>query len=175
MNIIFKNPDEIIPYKKNPRKNDGAIDAVANSIQEFGFRVPVIIDEAGVIVAGHTRVKAAKKLGLSKVPCLVADDLDDQQIKAFRLTDNKVSEIAQWDFLALGEELQQITKIDMEPFGFSDQEITDEDLEGLMADGVSASSKPVHRVTVNLSSQEETKNVADLLRQNGYDPVVKNT
>lgn len=118
MDIIDMKINEIVPYEHNPRKNDNAVNAVANSIKEFGFKVPIIIDKDNVIVAGHTRYKAAKKLGIDSVPCIKADDLNEQQIKAFRLADNKVGEIADWDFDLLGEELDGIFDIDMSDFGF---------------------------------------------------------
>ena len=118
MQIVEKKIEEIKPYEKDPRKNDGAVDAVANSIEQFGFRVPVVIDKGGVIVCGHTRYKAAKKLGLKAVPCIIADDLSDEQIKAYRLADNKVAELAEWDIDLLGEELDGIFDIDMSDFGF---------------------------------------------------------
>lgn len=108
---------EIHPYEKNPRNNKPAIDAVAASIKEFGFKVPIIIDKDNIIVAGHTRYAAAKKLGMDVVPCIRANDLNEEQIKAFRLADNKVSELAEWDFKLLGEELEGLT-MDMEQFGF---------------------------------------------------------
>lgn len=113
---------DIIPYENNPRKNEDAVDAVAASIKEFGFRVPIVVDKENVIVAGHTRLKAAEKLGLEEVPTTVADDLTDEQIKAFRLADNKTAELAGWDFEALDIELFDIDKIDMEQFGFVDDE-----------------------------------------------------
>ena len=116
MDILTLSLKEI-PYEKNPRNNKPAIDAVAASIKEFGFKVPIIIDKDNIIVAGHTRYAAAKKLGLTEVPCIKADDLNDEQIKAFRLADNKVSELAEWDFDLLNEELGSIT-MDMEQFGF---------------------------------------------------------
>lgn len=116
--------DEIIPYVNNPRINDNAVDFVAASIKEFGFKVPIVIDKDNVVVAGHTRLKAAKKLGLESVPCLKADDLTDQQIKAFRLADNKVSEYAVWDLEKLDVELESID-LDMVDFGF-DSELSDE-------------------------------------------------
>ena len=117
MDILNLGLEEIKPYEKNPRNNDNAVDAVAASIREFGFKVPIIIDKDNIIVAGHTRYKAAKKLGLKTVPCIKADDLTDEQVKAFRLADNKVSEQAEWDFDLLNEELETIT-MDMEQFGF---------------------------------------------------------
>lgn len=118
MQIIEKNITEITPYEKNPRKNDEAVEYVANSIKEFGFKVPIVIDKNGVIVAGHTRYKAAQELGLEKLPCIIADDLTEEQVKAFRLSDNKVGELAKWDFDLLGEELDGIFDIDMSDFGF---------------------------------------------------------
>ena len=113
MNITQKTLDELIPYENNPRDNDDAVDYVAESIKEFGFKVPIIIDKNNVIVAGHTRYKASKKLGINEVPCLVADDLTEEQIKAFRLADNKVAEIATWDFEKLDLELSALD-MDME-------------------------------------------------------------
>ena len=128
MNIILKKIDELTPYEHNPRHNEGAIDAVAASIKNFGFKVPIVIDKDGVIVAGHTRLAAAKKLELEEVPCIVADDLNDEQIKAFRLADNKTAELAEWDPELLQIELSDIESIDMSEFGFdlSEQE---EDLQ----------------------------------------------
>ena len=118
MQIIEKSLADIKPYEKNPRKNDNAVDEVANSISSFGFKVPIVIDKDNVIVCGHTRYKASKKLGLEVVPCVIADDLTEEQIKAYRLADNKVSELAEWDIDLLGEELEDIFNIDMSDFGF---------------------------------------------------------
>lgn len=122
MEIINKKVSELIPYKNNPRINDNAVDAVAASIKEFGFQVPLVIDTNNVIVAGHTRYKAALQLGLDEVPCKLADELTPVQIKAFRLADNKVAELATWDedlkFLELSE-LEPLG-IDMLQFGFDD-------------------------------------------------------
>ena len=121
MEIVDKKVSELIPYENNPRKNDKAVPAVAKSIQEFGFKVPIVIDKNNIIVNGHTRLKAAKKLGLETVPCIVADDLTPEQIRAFRLADNKVGEIATWDDDKLEEELTELTGIiDMQDFGFED-------------------------------------------------------
>lgn len=118
MEIINKKLTELIPYKNNPRKNDEAVKYVANSIRDFGFKVPIVIDKNNVIVAGHTRYKASQQLGLKEVPCIVADDLTEDQIKAFRLADNKVSEKAEWDIDLLDTELDNILNIDMGEFGF---------------------------------------------------------
>lgn len=127
--------NEIIPYENNPRNNDAAVDAVANSIENFGFKVPIIIDHDNVIVAGHTRHKAAQKLGLEEVPCIRADDLTDEQVKAFRVADNKTAELADWDLEKLNAELAKLEGIDMEQFGFDlsefepEHEIEDDDFD----------------------------------------------
>lgn len=120
MDIVEMKITDIIPYENNPRRNDEAVDKVALSISSFGFKVPIIVDKNNVIVAGHTRLKAAEKLGLTTVPTIRADDLTDDQIKAFRLADNKVSEFAEWDFEALEKELDSI-EMDMSLFGFEDE------------------------------------------------------
>ena len=97
MQIITKNISELQPYGNNPRINDKAIELVANSIKEFGFKVPIIIDKDNVIVAGHTRYNACQVLGITEMPCIVADDLTEKQVKAFRIADNKVSDYSIWD------------------------------------------------------------------------------
>ena len=117
MEIIYKKLDEIRPYANNPRNNDNAVDAVAASIEEFGFKQPIVIDTDNEIIAGHTRLKAAKKLGYEDVPCILADDLTPEQVKAYRLADNKVAELASWDFEILESELLDIEDIDMDMFG----------------------------------------------------------
>lgn len=135
MNVIEKKISDIKPYEKNPRKNDDAVPYVAESIKQFGFKVPIVIDKDGIIVAGHTRYKAAKKLKLSTVPCVVADDLTDEQIRAYRLADNKVAEQAEWDFSLLDAELSDIYDIDMTDFSFEfdnepgADELTDESVQ----------------------------------------------
>ena len=111
---------DLKPYEKNPRMNENAVPYVANSIKEFGFKVPIIVDKKNVIVAGHTRYKAAMQLGMDTVPCIVADDLTPQQIKAFRLADNKTAEKAEWDIGTLEDELAAIIDMDMSIFGFED-------------------------------------------------------
>lgn len=120
MNIIDLKLKDLKPYENNPRRNDNAVEYVENSIKQFGFKVPLVIDKDNVIVCGHTRYKAAKKLKIESVPCVIADDLTEEQIKAFRLADNKVGELAEWDFDLLGDELDGIFDIDMSEFGFAD-------------------------------------------------------
>lgn len=128
MEIIEKRVNDLIPYERNPRNNDMAVDAVASSIREFGFKVPIVIDKDGVIIAGHTRLKAAKQLELETVPCIIADDLSEEQVKAFRLADNKVGEIATWDIDLLTTELEELD-IDMSEFGFNVDEIGQDEFE----------------------------------------------
>ncbi|HEM6243411.1 TPA: ParB N-terminal domain-containing protein [Streptococcus suis] len=129
MDIVQKQLDEIRPYASNPRNNEAAVDPVAESIQQFGFKVPIVVDKDGEIINGHTRYKAAKKLGLQTVPVIVADDLTQEQIKAFRLADNKTAEIADWDFELLMDELSEISNLDMTLFGFEEPEFALDDIE----------------------------------------------
>lgn len=120
MKIIETPIEQLKPYANNPRLNDNAVDAVAASIKEFGFKVPIVVDGENVIINGHTRLKAAHKLGLKQVPVIVADDLTPEQVKAFRLADNKTGELAEWDMDKLDIELGSIAEIDMAEFGFDD-------------------------------------------------------
>ena len=132
--IIYKSADELVPYENNPRDNTAAVDAVAASIKEFGFKNPIIIDSDNVIVAGHTRLKAAQKLKIQNVPCVVADDLTQEQVNAFRLADNKTAELAEWDLELLNSELELIDGIDMTEFGFEldlddEQEVVEDEFD----------------------------------------------
>ena len=134
LNVKMMPIGDVVPYEKNPRLNDQAVDAVASSIREFGFKVPIVVDSKGVVVSGHTRLKAAKKLGLAEVPVIVADDLDDTKIKAFRLADNKVAELAGWDESLLIKELEELDDLsyDMGQFDF---EFDLDDADGVGSDG----------------------------------------
>ena len=114
MKIVNLKTEQLIPYINNPRNNDDAVDKVAASIKEFGFKVPIVINKDNVIVTGHTRLKAAKKLGIEEVPCIIADDLTDAQIKAFRIADNKVAEYAEWNEDLLKVELEQLEEMDFD-------------------------------------------------------------
>lgn len=122
MEIVMRNTEDLQAYEYNPRNNDNAVDVVAESIKEFGFKVPIIIDREGTIIAGHTRLRAAKQLEIREVPCIVADDLTPEQIKAFRLADNKTAEFSEWDFDLLEKELAELTAfdVDMSAFGFDE-------------------------------------------------------
>lgn len=123
MNVEYWKTEDVKPYENNPRINDGAVEATANSIKEFGWKQPIVVDKEGVIIVGHTRLKAAKKLGMEEVPVLVAKDLTFEQADAYRLADNKTGEISEWDMDMLGDELSQIEDIDMTDFGFDDEDL----------------------------------------------------
>jgi len=115
MKVQWRDISTIIPYAQNPRVNSHAVDAVAASIREFGFQQPIVVDKDGVIIVGHTRYLAAIKLGLRKVPVLVALDLTPEQAKAYRIADNKTGELADWDEDRLAQELAELQGLDVEP------------------------------------------------------------
>ena len=125
INIVMKKVDEIVPYEKNPRFNDNAVDAVAASIKEFGFKVPIVIDKDNVVVAGHTRLRGAKKLGLTEVPCIIASDLTPEQVQAYRIADNKTGEIAEWNYDLLPVEIKELQEkdFDLSLLGFDADEL----------------------------------------------------
>ena len=180
MQIILKKINEVIPYERNPRKNEDAVEFVANSIKEFGFKVPIVIDKDGIIVAGHTRHKAALKLGIKEVPCIVADDLTDEQIKAYRLADNKVSEKAEWDYNLLDAELGEILEVDMGTFGFdipdfnedeygTDFELADGDREPIITMSITLSDNQAETLNEAISQMKQTdlyKNYEDEFNKN---------
>ena len=166
MKVYDINIDEIKPYAKNPRKNDDAVPYVKNSIEQFGFKVPIVIDTNSVIVAGHTRWKAAQELGMQKVPCIIADDLSAEQIKAFRLADNKVAEAAEWDFSLLGEEMGEIFDIDMEMFGFAADDITQDEPEPERED-LSENVEHTYEVIVECSDEEQQEAIFTRLQSEG--------
>lgn len=161
--------DRIKPYANNPRLNDGAVEAVANSIREFGFKVPIVVDAQNVVIAGHTRLKAAKKLKLKEVPVIVADDLSEDKVKAFRLADNKTGGLAEWDLDKLDQELEDIL-MDMEQFGFEDikSDLDNEytDRTGVIqyeptGEAVSLEDLTVEDKTAELREKIETSNVSE--------------
>lgn len=143
MRIINKLLTELTPYEHNPRLNERAVEAVENSIKEFGFRVPIIVDAEGVIICGHTRLMAAQRLGLSKVPVIVANDLTEEQVRAFRIADNRLGELAEWDEDKLTEEFLKLGgAIDLELFGFRAQDFrTEAELEDEFSGGNAPGAK----------------------------------
>ena len=153
MKIVNKNISDIKPYENNPRINVDSVDKVANSIKEFGYRVPIIIDKNNVIVAGHTRLLAAEKLGITEIPCIVADDLTEQQINAFRLVDNKTTEFSDWDYEKLKEELYALD-MDLSEYGF--EKISEEFQKNCRQMNITTIilSAPVHVAGLNLTGDE---------------------
>ena len=132
--IEYRDPADLIPYENNPRDNDASVPRVKASIQEFHFQSPILVDPDGVVIAGHTRLKAALELGLSEVPVVVVDDLTPEQVRAYRLADNKAGEASEWLDAMLAEELAMIEGIDMSEFGFDDGEVDFSNLEAMMGE-----------------------------------------
>lgn len=124
LEIVYFPVGDLIPYDKNPRKNDQAVPLVRASIEKFGFKVPIVVDENKVVVCGHTRLLAAKEIGMEEVPCIMASDLTPEQIRAFRLADNKVSEASEWDFDILKDEIADLPDFDFKDFGFTDDDLS---------------------------------------------------
>ena len=118
MDITYLKISQVVPYEHNPRINDEAVGMVAESIRQFGFNVPILLDGEKVIVAGHTRYEAAKILGLEEVPCIIMDDLSEEDARQFRIVDNKTGELSGWDYEKLISELEGIKGIDMSVFDF---------------------------------------------------------
>lgn len=158
---------DLIPYDKNPRNNDKAIQMVVRSIEEFGFKVPIVVDKNNVIVAGHTRYRAVAKMGWSEVPCVIADDLSDQQIKAFRIADNRVAEFSEWDDDLLKNEL---IELDGMFTGFSLDDFLNDDQENPYTKKVDT---PIYKITDNdpdilsLVNSNKTKYLLEAIEQSG--------
>ena len=167
MQIVEVNVNDLNEYENNPRLNDDAVEYVARSIESFGFKNPIIIDSNNVIIAGHTRLKAAKFLGMDTVPCIVADDLSEEQIKAFRLADNKVGEIAQWDMDALKIELDEI-KFDMEEFGFIELTNIEENDDYTNLDISDNVNVDKFNIIVDFEDEDEAGKLYDELTERGY-------
>ncbi len=150
MNVKTIPLADIHPYANNPRKNDEAVAGVAASIKRFGFLIPMVIDRNGEIICGHTRYKAARQLGLTEVPCVIADELTEDEIRAFRLADNKVSEKAQWDMDLLPVELAGIM-LPMEDFGFESIS-PDEFEENFVLD--EGEKKPFQQISITVHDKQ---------------------
>lgn len=174
MNVIDKPLSELTPYENNPRRiSEDAVNAVAESIRQFGFRVPIVIDADGVIACGHTRYQAAQSLGLASVPCVVADDLTPEQVKAFRLADNKTAELSAWDFPALEAELDALQDaFDMDAFGF--EGIESLSLMDAMNEqyGISGETAENDYSVVSLTfGKDEAHEVKSYIKRNGQESI----
>lgn len=160
--IIYLDPQKIIPYKKNPRMNENAVKPVAESIKQYGFKVPIIIDKNNIVICGHTRLKAAINLGLDSVPCIIADDLTEDQVKAFRIADNKVSDFSIWDNKLLLEELYDLDSSDLFT-GFTFSEIPEIDVLDEKANGPIGENED--GVTYELVCRSESKEKIERIRK----------
>ena len=166
MKVEEWNIEEVKPYDNNPRNNEGAVDATANSIKEFGWQQPIVVDKNGVIIVGHTRLKAAKKLKLKQVPVTIAENLTDEQVKAYRLADNKTGELADWDVDMLDDELNDILNIDMEDFGFEELDESDYQPKDENTDPVPIDDKTV--IIIESDDESELEQYFEKLVEEGY-------
>lgn len=160
--------DKVKPYDKNPRNNDDAVEATANSIKEFGWQQPIVVDKNGVIVVGHTRLKAAKKLKLKQVPVTVAESLTDEQVKAYRLADNKTGELADWDENLLAGELKELENLDfdMSEFGFEELDELGPQPKDENTDPAPIDDKTV--IIIESDDEAELEQYFDKLVEEGY-------
>jgi len=166
---VFEIPiKDIKPYERNPRFNDNAVRAVANSIKEFGWQQPLVIDKNNIVVVGHTRLKAAEVLGMEKVPCVQAKGLTKAQIKAYRLADNKTADLSMWDYTFLDEELAALTEFDMEQFGFIDYQ--DDFYEGLFVGGGNGIELEHCEITIDFEAKYKEP-LNDFIKRDGKEPM----
>lgn len=177
--ITYVSIESVKPYENNPRYNDNGVAALAESIKQFGWTKPIVVDAQNVIIAGHTRLKAAQLLGLKEVPVSVADWLTEEQAKAYRLADNKSGELAEWDYDKLVEEIQKAKNTDFSALGFSEIELMGlsndflpdgfGDEEGYEEIG-EAQLKAKH-ITINYDAEDEEE-VKELIGEKGELKVV---
>lgn len=162
MKIKMMKLCDIKPYENNPRRNDEAIDKVAESIKSFGFQQPLVIDKDNVIVVGHTRYEASKQLKLDEVPCVVADELTEEQAKAYRLADNKTGEFSAWDFSKLDLELADLS-CDMSVFGFYSTDDIEIERKDIGKDFTFSNN-----LVVECASENEQQELYDELIERGF-------
>lgn len=159
--------EEIHPYENNPRFNKDAVSKVAASIKKFGFKNPILVDKNNVIIAGHTRLEAAKKLKLEEVPCIVAFDLNEKQAKALRLADNKVAEFSTWDFVKLDAELAELgDSFDFSDFGFGEDFVEQDEDEPKEPREISIESN--YQVIIDCADETEQQDVFERLNEEGF-------
>lgn len=158
MTIIEIPIGQLKPYKNNARKNEQAIPKVAESIKKYGFKNPIIIDKDNVIICGHTRLEASKMLGLKKVPCIIATDLTEEQVKEFRLVENRTNEFADWDYEKL---LSELDDLDLSEFEFPELQyedtISQSELEDMLTDGIKTSEKQDDHISIPLEPKKTDK------------------
>lgn len=164
LNIVYRQIKDLKPYKKNAKKHSKEqVEQIANSIKEFGFTQPVIVDKNNEVVAGHGRILGAKKAGLKSVPTVCLEELTEEQIKAYRLVDNKLNE-SEWDSDLLDEELGILSDdIDMELFGFDESEVEQEEVEK-----VEFEKRKIYKVIVELENKKASEKLYKKLSSEGY-------
>ncbi len=167
MEVINLPISEVKPYENNPRINDGAVEATANSIKEFGWQQPIVVDKDKVIIVGHTRLKAAKSLGLSEVPVVVATNLTDEKVKAYRLADNKVGEISIWDNKKLLEELDELDKLQTDVFtGFTKSDYFEDVLDESDNEPVQTNNVGVtYKLTFTTQNKEKLEQIEQYINE----------
>ena len=168
-NIELKKIGDLIPYFNNPRHNDAAVDKVAESIKQFGFQNPIIVDRENVVIAGHTRLKAAELLGLEEIPVIVAKSLTDEQARAYRLADNKTGEFSEWDINALDKEIAELNEIDLSLFGFDISEISPDSFgeEFTLPDGEKSEMEQM-TFTLHCTQAEVIREALKLAKEMGF-------
>ena len=165
MEIVKIKIGDLKPYENNPRINDKAVEQVKKSIEEFGFKVPIVVDKNNVIVTGHTRYEACKQLGIKEIPCIIADDLTDKQIKAFRLADNKVSDYSIWDNKKL---LQELEELNFDIFtGFEKSEIFNDikSLDELFENDKEIIDENIDGITYSIQFKTQNKKLIEKIKQ----------
>lgn len=177
MEIVYISIDKIKPYKNNPRNNKKAVAKVARSIEEYGFKVPCVLDKNFTLITGHTRYEAAKKIGMKKIPCIIADDLSTAKANAFRIADNKVGEFSQWDMNKLKDELSKLSleEISFEDLGFDNSEIgylEDVDIDALFEGAEEAEEVQKKNsdfiITIKCKSQKQYDRRIEILKNKGW-------
>lgn len=153
MEIKLIDIEEIKPYENNPRINSESLQYVVNSIKEFGFKVPLVLSKDYIIITGHTRYLASKELGLKQIPCIIADDLNEEQVKAFRIADNKVSEVATWDYELLNQELDLLAAngVDLDDFGFLTEDSGIDFIDNIINDGIGGTEADIDIATMSVA------------------------
>ena len=177
MEIVYVSLDKIKPYKNNPRNNKKAVAKVARSIKEYGFKVPCVLDKNFTLITGHTRYEAAKKIGMKKIPCIIADDLSTAKANAFRIADNKVGEFSQWDMDKLKDELSKLSleDISFEDLGFDNSEIgylEDVDIDALFEEAEEIDDVQKKNsdfiITIKCKSQKQYDRRIEILKNKGW-------
>lgn len=168
MEVIEKNINEVIPYFNNPRCNEEAVEFVANSIKDFGFNRPIVIDNKNVIICGHTRLKAAKKLGFQTVPCVVANNLTNEQIVAYRLADNKLQELSSFDLEALETEFNKIGSWDMAKYGFFLDDMEIEEIANIEEEREQNNKRNRYQIKISCEDKKQAKSLLEKFEGLGY-------